>query len=151
MAKQIANNFKTAVEATPEIKDCYQIGLRAFGSYSAKVTLSNSSLATGSVDIDECVKSKYPQLNRWDYCFGYNNKAYFVEVHSANTSEVSTMLLKLQWLKDWLISSAPALNAIKADQPYYWVMSGRYDILPNSPQARRIAQKGLKPIARLAL
>jgi len=53
--------------------------------------------------------------------------------------------------QDWLESSAPHLNKIKADRPYYWVMSGKYDILANSPQARRIAQAGLKPIAKLSL
>ncbi|HEY5328188.1 MAG TPA: hypothetical protein VIJ27_14390 [Mucilaginibacter sp.] len=152
MVKIAANNkFIAAVDATPDIKNCYQSGLKAMGSYSTKISLSNTSSCNGSVDIDECVKSEYPNANRWDYCFGYNNKAYFVEVHSANTSEVSTMLNKLQWLKDWLNSSAPELNKIKANPPYYWVMSGKYDILPNSPQAKRIAQAGLKPISKLSL
>ena len=151
MAKAIVNKFKAAVEATSDIKSCYQPGLRALGTYSNKVSLSNNSLCNGSVDIDECVKAKYPNANRWDYCIGYDNKAYFVEVHSANTSEVSTMLNKLQWLKDWLNSSAPELNKIKAKPPYYWVMSGKYAILPNSSQARQIAAAGIKPIAKLTL
>lgn len=151
MAKAASNKFKAAVEATPDIKNCYQPGLKAMGSYSTKISLSNSTLCNGSVDIDECVKAKYPNSNRWDYCFGYNSKAYFVEVHSANTSEVGTMLNKLQWLKDWLVNKAPELNKIKAKPPYYWVMSGKYAILPNSSQARQIAAAGLKPIAKITL
>jgi hypothetical protein len=151
MAKTTVMEFKAAVEATSDIKNCYQPGLKGLGSYRTKLSLGNSSLCDGSVDIDECVKGKYPNANRWDYCFGYNNEAYFVEVHSANTSEVSTMLNKLQWLKDWLNSSAPELNKIKARPPYYWIMSGKYAILPNSRQARQIATVGLKPISKLSL
>ncbi len=151
MAKTTSNKFKEAVEATAEIKNCYQPGLKALGAYSAKVALTDNSLCNGSVDIDECVRTKYPNSNRWDYCIGYNNKAYFVEVHSANTAEVSTMLNKLQWLKDWLNSKAPELNKIKAPVPFYWVMSGKYAIQPNSPQSRKIAQAGIKPIAKLSL
>jgi len=151
MAKSSPKKFKAAVEATRSIKNCYQPGLRGFGANSAKINLTNTSLCNGSIDIDACVREDYPNSNRWDYCFGYNNEAYFVEVHSANTGEVSTMLNKLQWLKDWLNSDAPALNSIKAKVPFYWIQSGKYNILPNSPQSRRIAVAGIKPIAKLAL
>ena len=151
MAKHSKNVFREAVESTPEIKNCYQPGLRVLGKYSSKVTLTDTSLCNGSIDIDECVKNKYPNSNRWDYCIGYNNLAYFVEVHSANTAEVSTMLNKLQWLKDWLNNNATELNKIKASPPYYWVMSGKYAIPSTSPQSRRMAQAGIKPTSRLNL
>lgn len=151
MDKTVDNQFKLAVEATPDIKTCHRPGLQALGSHSNKISLGNNSQCNGSVEIDECVKGKYANSNRWDYCFGYNHEAYFIEVHSANTSEVSTMLNKLQWLKDWLNSSAPELYKMKAKPPYYWIMTGKYNIQPNSPQARRIAQSGLRPISRLCL
>ena len=151
MAEGSNNKFKAAVDATPDIKNCYRPGLQALGAHGAKISLRNNSLCNGSVNIDECVKAKYPNANRWDYCLGYNNEAYFVEVHSANTSQVSTMLKKLQWLKHWLNNNAPELNKIKAKPPYYWVMSGKYDILPGSSKARQIASAGLKPIAKLVL
>lgn len=144
-------NFKAAVAETPDITNCYQPGLKALGTYSTKISPGNTTLCNGSVDVDSCTAALYPNANRWDYCIGYNNEAYFVEVHSANTSEVSTMLNKLQWLKDWLVNEAPELNKIKAKPPYYWVMSGKYAILPNSSQARQIAAAGIKPIAKLTL
>jgi hypothetical protein len=151
MAKIAVMNFRTAVEATPDVSECFQTGLKALGPHSIKISLDNNSSCNGSVDIDTCLTAKYPNANRWDYCFGYNNEVYFVEVHSANTSQVSTMLNELQWLKDWLNSEAVELNKIKARTPYYWIMSGKYAILPNSPQARQIANKGLKPISKLIL
>lgn len=151
MSKQKLNKFKHAVEATPEIQYGYQPGLQALGAYSLKVKLVTPILCDGSVEIDECVKSIYPNDSRWDYCLSYKGTVYFVEVHTANTREVSAVIKKLQWLKDWLIAKVPQLNSLKAKQPYYWIQSSNYAILANSPQARSIAQVGLKPIAQLQL
>jgi hypothetical protein len=112
--KNKIKTFKQAVEDTPEIKDCYQNGLKALGKYSNKIELSDTTKCEGSVEIDECVKYIYPQENRWDYTFSYRGEVYFIEVHSADTSEVKVVLKKLQWLKDWLNSKAPELDKIKA-------------------------------------
>lgn len=107
----------------------------------------------GSLFIDQCLldQNLYCQDNRWDYAIDYNGEAYFVEVHSANTGEVSTVLMKLEWLKNWLLTSAPELNALKAKAPYYWVQSNGYHILRNSSQERVVIQSGLKPIPQLVL
>lgn len=147
--KKATNVFKTAVEATPDIENCYQEGLRAFGGYSAKVALSSN--CEGSVDIDACVVGKYPHDNRWDYVFGYKSKAYFVEVHSASSSEVSVVIRKLSWLKSWLNTNAPELNKIKADVPFYWIQSGKFDIPKTSRHHRLAVSHGIKPISRLIL
>lgn len=118
--KAETNHFKTAVENTPDIANCYQVGLRGLGAYSNKVQLSDTSKCSGSVDIDACTTEKYPQSNRWDYGLCYREKVYFMEVHTANTGEVSTVIRKLQWLKDWLNREAPELNKLKAKEqtPY---------------------------------
>lgn len=147
--KKTKNNFKAAVEATPDIKNCYQTGLAALGKYSSKIKLSGT--CQGSVDIDSCVKDKYPTSNRWDYTIGYKSEAYFIEVHSANTSEVDVVLRKLAWLKQWLHHEAPELNKIKAKAPYIWLMSGGYNILKNSSQHRRIIKEGMNPKSVLSL
>lgn len=139
------------MEATTEIKDCYQSGLKALGHYSNKIELQNSRECTGSVEIDECVRVNYPNANRWDYVFAYKSATYFVEVHSAETTEVSVVLAKLQWLKDWLNTQAPELAKLKAEQPYYWIQSGRFSIPKTTPQYRRAAQNGIMPISKLIL
>jgi hypothetical protein len=145
--------FQTAVENTPDVATCFQVGLRALGQHSQKIALDDTSLCEGSLDIDGCTTRLYPNENRWDYALSYNSEVFFVEVHTANTTEVSTVLRKLQWLKDWLVSEAPEINALKATKhfPYYWIQSSGFDILKTSPQYRRIVQAGLKPIARLNL
>lgn len=145
--------FKTAVENTPDINTCFRPGLKALGSDSSKIKLSNARLCEGSVDIDSCLSAKYHQQNRWDYCFSYNQEVFFIEVHSAVTSEVITVLRKLNWLKDWLKTNAPAINSMKAKSrpPFYWVQSSKFGILPQSKQYRTIVQAGIKPVSRLEL
>ena len=141
--------FQTAVENTPEIRNCIQSGLKALGSNSKKIIMRSTSLCGGSVDIDACLAKRHPQNSRWDYCFAYKNEVFFVEVHSAITSEVSTVINKLEWLTD----AAPELNQLKAQSrpPYYWIQSSGFSILPQSKQYRAAVQAGIKPIARLEL
>ena len=144
--------FKQAVEETEEIKNGYQNGLKALGNYSNKVELGDTKKCEGSVAIDDCTESLYPQENRWDYVFGYKGEAYFVEVHSAHTSEVSVVLKKLQWLKDWLNSKAPEIKKLQAkDKAFIWIQTNGNHILPKSSQNRLLAEKGLKPVSKLIL
>jgi hypothetical protein len=146
------SKFKQAVENTEEIKDGYKNGLKALGNYSSKIQLGDTKKCDGSVDIDECTKSIYPQENRWDYALSYKDNVYFVEVHGADTSEVSVVLKKLAWLKDWVNTKAPHIKALLSkENPYIWIQTNGNHILPNSSQNRLIAQNGLKPIAKLKL
>jgi len=150
--KNKIKTFKQAVEDTPEIKNCYQNGLKALGKYSNKIELSDTTKCEGSVEIDECVRPIYLQENRWDYAFSYKGEVYFVEVHSADTSEVKVVLKKLQWLKNWLNSKSPELEKLKAkSKAFTWIQSKGNHILPKSSQSRELAQKGLVPISKLKL
>jgi len=151
--QKVMLSFKEAVEATKEIATCYQTGLKALGGYSLKILADEPKKCCGSVDIDYCVTKLYPQENRWDYAICYDGEVYFVEVHSANTGEVSTVLRKLRWLKDWLHEIAPDIFKlrVKSKTPFYWIQSNGNHILPNSKQARQAAINGLKPVAVLKL
>lgn len=148
----VKSRFQTAVEATPDIADCYMQGLNALkGNHKAKIILTNPRDCEGSVDIDACTTAKYPQESRWDYVIGYEGKAYFVEVHGALTSEVSAVEKKLIWLKQWLETTAPELKVIKAAKPYFWIQSDKFDIPSHLPQYKRVVQLGLRPIPKLTL
>ncbi|HMR81540.1 MAG TPA: hypothetical protein PKE30_00305 [Niabella sp.] len=147
------NNFKDAVLATDDIQSCYRQGLQGLNENKTKIEVGNTRELDGSVAIDDCTKTTYPDDNRWDYVFSYKGEAFFMEVHAAHTSEVAVVLRKFQWLIEWLRNKAPKINTLKAkDQPaFYWVQSGGYNILRNSPQERAIVQKGLRPVARIKL
>ena len=144
--------FQQAVAATPDISNGYKAGLTALGAYSNRVDVSDTTKLQGSVDIDSCTTAKYPNANRWDYALAYKSEVFFVEVHSANTSEVRTMLRKLQWLKDWLNSQAPQVNNLKAkNNPFIWIQSKNFQIPKTSPQYLAAKGKGILPLRKLQL
>lgn len=150
--KQSEIYLETIVGNMPSIANCFQTGLKAMGAHATKIEVENTRLLCGSINIDECLKLKYPQSNRWDYAICYNKSVYFIEVHSGHTGEVNTMLKKLQWLKDWLSSDAQVLKSIAAKpKAFFWILSKGNHILKGSRQSKLLAQKGLTPISRLKL
>lgn len=151
MKKEALNLFKQAIECTPDVKDGFRDGLQALGSNAKNVMSANSRKIDGSVDIDSCTHGLYPNESRWDYTIGYDGKAYFLEVHPANTSNVKEIVKKADWLKKWLSEKAVELKKIAAKNTFYWVPSGKYSILPSSPQGRQLAQKNIQLIKRLHL
>jgi hypothetical protein len=69
---------------------------------SQLIAVNNTRLLEGSVDIDACTLKNHPNEARWDYAIGYESKAYFVEIHPADTSNVNEVIKKAEWLKQWL-------------------------------------------------
>lgn len=153
MSKQVKNKFKEAVKATPDVAEGYESGISALGLYSKKIVVRNTKLLQGSIDIDTLTVKKYPTSNRWDYAFAYDGEVLFVEVHSANSSEVKTVLRKFEWLKNWLNTKAPEINKLKrkTGAPYYWIQSKSFSIPKTSRQYRQIRLAGLIPISILNL
>lgn len=119
-------------------------GLAALKSNSHHVKAADTTRLTGSVDIDAALKSLYPHDARWDYVVGYGDEAYFIEVHPASTSNVAEMIKKVNWLKNWLASSAPDLMKLHKQEVYYWVPSGGVGISKGSVQYKRIALSHLQ-------
>ncbi len=142
--------LQRAVEKTEDVHGAFCDGLRAIKNADRpKFDLADTRQIGGSVDIDSATKVLYPLNNRWDYAIEYKNETYFAEVHPAATSEVDTVIKKLDWLKAWLKDKAPEINKIKAkESPYIWLYTNRFDILPTSTQYKKIAQQGLIPKAK---
>lgn len=144
MAKSDSTTFKSIVQAIPAIAGAYREGLQALESKDAgKVKPQNPRKLSGSVYLDKCLETTNHHDARWDYVIGYSEKAYFVEVHPANTSNVEEVVKKKKWLDVWLKTNALDLKAMMAGTSYYWIASGKVAILPNSPQARKIAKNKL--------
>lgn len=136
-------SFEETIESIPDLSGGYCRGLKAMKADSSKIKPLDIKCLSGSVDIDSCTKSKYPTAARWDYAIGYNEKAYFVEVHPANTSNIKEMVKKVDWLKSWLNENGKALEKIKKTETLYWVPSGKVAIPKTSPQFRYLAKKHL--------
>lgn len=149
--------FEEAVEAAPApASGAWRAGLRALEARDRqKVDCSDPRRLTGSVSLDEALmgQPEHARANRWDYGLGYKppddarEQAVWVEVHSATTREVSTVLRKLDWLKDWLKEEAGELLKLTDRTPearrFVWIASKGVNIRSNTPQARRLRQGNL--------
>ena len=147
--------FKEAVEAAPQpVNRAYRPGKQALKRHRKHVECADSRRLTGSIFLDAALAQEpgYADKPRWDYGLGYKPKkgpecAVWVEVHAANTKEVSAVLNKLQWLRDWLNSEAEQLKKMtifaKDDFRFVWIASSSVKIPKNSPQFRRLSQKGI--------
>lgn len=147
------SKFQQAVENTPEVSNVYKPGSQALKKgETGKIIVADSKKLDGSVDIDSALKDVYKDANRWDYAIGYDSKVCFVEIHPAFTSEVSTMIAKLTWLKSWLKDKAPKINNLPKIVPTYtWIQSGKCSIIPGSREEKKLATYGLKPMKILRL
>ncbi|WP_308770133.1 hypothetical protein [uncultured Bacteroides sp.] len=149
--KKTTLTFRQAVENTPEIKNGFHNGLQALGANAKQVSATDTKKLEGSVDIDECTKALYPNDARWDYAIGYEGKVYFLEIHPASTSNVKDMIKKAEWLTNWLMKKAPSLKSLTANNTFYWKASGRQDILPRSPQYRKLIQSRIQLVSNFRL
>lgn len=136
-------SFVDAVRSASEIAECLRDGLQALGSNSRKIEVNSTRDLTGSVDIDSCVATSYPNDHRWDYVFGYKDRIYYVEVHSGTTGQVRVVIAKLNWLKQWRRRSATSLDASQHSSSYHWVSSGKTAITKNSKYSRMLVQHGI--------
>ena len=153
--------FREAVEdAPPPVNGAYREGIQALEHrHRGHVTCGDSRRLTGSIDLDKALAREpdYANAPRWDYGVGYRprngpEQAVWVEVHSATTKEVSAVLRKLQWLRDWLSGDAEQLmrmtNATAEDRRYVWIAGASVRIPGNSPQARRLNTSGIGKVLR---
>ncbi|NOY79785.1 MAG: hypothetical protein GXP31_02145 [Kiritimatiellaeota bacterium] len=148
--------FRDAVKNTPDLQDALQRGLQALNNTArAKVRASRPRDLRGSVDLDGHLKKKYPKASRWDYAIGVaqgggvDDRVVYVELHPAHTGEVRTVLNKYSWLRSWLRSKAPDLDALPAS--YHWIATSGVHISKGSPQVRQLAISGIRVSSRLEL
>lgn len=146
------SKFERALQAVGGLR--MQRGLKALGNNSSKVACKDSHMILGSVDLDKDLKDQMPQDSRWDYVIGYENnkeeKAFFVEVHPAHTSEISQIVKKAQWLKEWAEMNAKELWGMK--HLIYWIATDGVHIRSNDHGLKKLSQLGVsRPVPRLDL
>ncbi len=135
-------NFSEAVQQTQEIAACLKPGLQALGADSKKIKVTETTTLKGSVNIDTCLKKRYPNAPRWDYVFGYENRVYYVEVHQAKESEVRSIIAKFEWVRNWC--KATPLEELQERSSYHWVSKKQTATFQHkSSYRRRLAQRGI--------
>lgn len=152
--------FEAALRVTSpqlDLKPGLQAIKKAQGG--GQIVPDDAQCLLGSAAIDDDCLASDPQANRWDYVIGYGRGskaiAYFVEVHSAETTEVSKVEKKLRWLQDFLLRP-PQEKLAALEREYHWVASGRINIPQHTPQFKRLnstlKKMGLRgPVKHLTL
>jgi len=142
-------SFYKIIQSIPNIKDGYKKGLQALGTYSVKVIPANARNCNGSIDLDDCLKKSEPQASRWDFVLGYEEKSYFVEVHSAS-GQVSKVIEKTMWLRSWLKNEGESLAKIHHEQKnFHWIPTNGVNII--GKERLRLAQEKVIIVSRLRL
>lgn len=159
-------SFERAVQAEPlPVNGAYRRGTQALENRHRRlVTCEDPRRLTGSIDLDSALKKQpgHAGAARWDYGLGYRppagkrEQAVWIEVHSATTREVSAVLGKLQWLRDWLNDGAGRLKRMTdraaPDIRFVWIASAGVNIPKNSRQARELSQSAIqRPRKQLSL
>ena len=159
-------SFEGAVQAEPPpVNGAYRPGKQALENrHRGLVDCKDTRRLTGSIDLDSALKKQpgHAGAARWDYGLGYRppagkrEQAVWIEVHSATTGEVSAVLRKLQWLRDWLNDGAGRLKRMTdraaPDIRFVWIASAGVNIPKNSRQARELSQSAIqRPRKQLSL
>lgn len=120
-------------------------GLKAIGADSTRLTVARPRRATHSVALDDALKAQLPHAPRWDYGVALDRtgatEVAWIEVHTATSSEVDTVLKKLAWLKQWLASNQDACTTAIAS--FHWVATDA-GVHIDSARRRRLNAAGLK-------
>lgn len=151
--------FRAAIDGADHLQ--WREGLQAVkrGEGAGQITAREPGKLLGSACIDDDCLASHPNDSRWDYVIGYERSkaavAHFVEVHSAETSEVSKIEEKLAWLLGYLEEDPQAeLKSLRRE--IHWVASDRVNIPKHTPQFKRLntslRKSGLKgPVKSLEL
>ncbi len=142
--------FRKAVGNTPHLEGKWIAGLGALRAEDKpNIVPSDPRRLRGSVDIDTALRKlqKYSQANRWDFAIGFqhsnrrNEFVYWVEVHTGSDSQISVVLRKLEWLRQWLGGEGVPLADFECE--FVWVPSGATKFTKRSRQVKVLAEKGL--------
>ena len=120
-------------------------GLRALGVNSKRVTVALPRKAAHSVALDDALRERFPQAPRWDYGVALERsdatEVAWIEVHTATSGEVDTVLTKLAWLKRWLANDQDACAA--AGTSFHWVATDA-GVHIDSERRRKLNAAGLE-------
>jgi hypothetical protein len=138
--------FREAVEIIGVLQ--FHPGLQALRARDReRICVTKTRRISGSVDIDTCLKSQYPNDPRWDYAIGYTpaecnqEKVYWIEVHPATEGAIAEVIQKQRWLIKWLEKQGKPLHPFS--RCFIWISSSNTGWNARSPQSKQLASEGI--------
>lgn len=139
--------FKDAVDAVESVRGQGKGGLSAMTrADSGRIKTRAPRKIRGSLALDEVLAARYPTAARWDFGVGWeisasDDRAIWIEVHSADSLHVSPVLEKLKWLQGWLATEGKPLAQL--EPRFIWISTGRIAFSARSPQAIKVREAGV--------
>lgn len=142
--------FKQAVAKTPHLEGQWKSGLGALRSQDKlNIVPADPRRLSGSVDLDTALRKlqDHSQANRWDFAIGFQHSnlkrdfIYWVEIHTGSDREISVVLRKLEWLRQWLRGDGAPLANFNCQ--FVWVPSGATKFTKRARQVKVLAGHGL--------
>jgi len=125
-----------------DIVSCVKPGLRAIsnrdkGKIQNRLNLEGRNINC-SIDLDSCLRNKYPDKSRWDYIIQYRAKHICIEVHPVTAKEIKVIIDKLNWLL--------SLSCIKKidNKELVLISSNGVKLNLRSREAKKLALHGIK-------
>jgi hypothetical protein len=140
--------FKDAVGKTAHLENAWKEGLQALRRQDKPhIEPQDTRRLRGSADVDSALQTIEPNANRWDFAIAYQHTnltaefIYWVELHTASTSEVEVVIKKANWLLGWLKTQDNPLRYFQ--KKIVWVSSGPTTFSLTAPQKKAMALAGL--------
>jgi ligand-binding sensor domain-containing protein len=135
------------------LQDSLKTGLQALAAHSTRVKARNGTRVVKSIDLDNALKSSHPNSPRWDYGISITRgplaHVAWVEVHTATSKEVDSVIRKLRWLHEWLNSKKH--ECVSPSVSYHWVATDA-GVHIDTARRRKLVGVGLKmPSAQIQL
>lgn len=146
--------FRQVVMASPKpVRSSFKPGKQGMkGEHRGQVDCTDTKRFCGSFNLDAAYTNAQPKANRWDYGLGFREEdgkesAIWIEVHPASSGQVEVVLLKYQWLLNWLKTEAHELAALSrrssGGKSFFWIATASgVNIRPGSLHARRLQSVG---------
>ena len=137
-----------ALTAGSNLRRVVQNGMGAFEADDKLLIAVDQRPRIGdSINLDEALRAQYPQANRWDYIFSVSDakKVVALEPHTANDSEVKTVIAKKKHAVDYLKDHLEPKHRVSA---WLWVSSGKATLTKTEKYERALASAGIKYVGR---
>jgi hypothetical protein len=142
--------FRKSVSQTPSVSTAYRDGLGALRETDrSKISIEDTRLLKGSIDLDSALKREEPASNRWDYGIAWKRnqnspeQIAWVEVHPLRSGKnLKEIEQKWIWLRGWLNGNGHRLD--KFPREFICIASGKMQFSKTAPQLRRLAQQGIR-------
>lgn len=137
-----ATPIRDALRETSRLRALVRDGLGAMkGEHRARLDTALGRDSADSLDVDEALREKHPQDNRWNYLLGHEPTRHLVgvESHAAREDQIGNVIQKRKAALDQLREHLKDGVTVHS---WLWLSSGDVQFADTEKARRRLDQAG---------